>query len=179
MNGPMEGRCGAKLRKKPGVFCKKFPVPHRTRCYLHNGNAATGAAVASYRHGRFSKYLPQGLLKKYIDNQHDPEFLTHKSELGLLDAHIKDHYETLRNGTGPDRFKKVRETWKDLTKAKANHDGEAVDVAFMAMEEAMIGEEEHSTNMSELLNLLEVRRKTLEAETRRLKIGRACVGKEC
>ena len=151
-----------------GQFCKKFPVPHRNRCYLHNGNAATGAAVASYRHGRFSKYLPQGLLKKYIDNQNDPEFLTHKSELGLVDAHIKDHYETMKNGTGPDTFQKVRQAWKDLTRAKENHDEEAVDKAFKAMEDALTGEEEHSTNLSELLDLLELRRKTLEAETRRL-----------
>ena len=55
-----------------------------------------------------------------------------------------------------------------LTRAKENHDEEAVDKAFKAMEDALTGEEEHSTNLSELLDLLELRRKTLEAETRRL-----------
>jgi hypothetical protein len=169
----MQDRCGAKLRKKPGVFCKKFPVPGRNRCYLHNGNAASGAAIGTFKHGRYSKVLPQRLLQKYETARKDPELLSHQAELRLIDAHLGELLEKIKDCNGPDVVRRAREVWKDLQAAKANHDNEGTAEAFDTLGEVLASKEGNTIGWSEVREVVDLRRKILETETRRLKDSEA------
>jgi hypothetical protein len=52
----IDGRCGARLRGKPGAFCKRYPEPRRTRCRLHGGASPVGRDHPSFKHGGRSGY---------------------------------------------------------------------------------------------------------------------------
>ncbi|HAF11090.1 MAG TPA: hypothetical protein DCK98_13555 [Chloroflexi bacterium] len=52
----IDGRCGARLRGKPGVYCKRFPEPRRSRCRLHGGASPVGRDHPSFKHGGRSGY---------------------------------------------------------------------------------------------------------------------------
>ena len=174
----MQDRCGAKLRKKPGVFCKKFPVPGRNRCYLHNGNAASGAAVGTFKHGRYSKVLPQRILQKYEAARKDPELLSHQAELRLIDAHLGELLEQIKDCNGPDVVTRAREAFKKFQTAKGKDDAKRTEETFKELEEVLAKKEGNHVGWPEVREVVDLRRKILETETRRLKDSEATLTME-
>ncbi len=79
-------RCGARLRNKPGQTCRRWPLANGTgRCALHGGRALSGPDSPTWKHGRFSKWLPKHLLAEAERAIQDPEFRQIRVELALLD----------------------------------------------------------------------------------------------
>ncbi len=78
--------CGAKTRQQ--TPCQGQPMPNG-RCRMHGGRSNVGIAVATFRHGRYSKYLPSHLLVQYQHALTDPERLVLEDELALTDATIQ------------------------------------------------------------------------------------------
>jgi hypothetical protein len=62
--GPL---CGARTRS--GTACTQPPAPGSTRCRYHGGHSCRGAASGTWKHGRYSKYLPTGLAGRSV-NRH-------------------------------------------------------------------------------------------------------------
>lgn len=99
------GRCGARVRWRVG-FCRRFPVPGRTRCRLHGGNCrgprtAEGKArsFAAMLVGR-ARYLERmraakaaGLIKKFSwGRKPGPDWITPRMRLKMAVPSI-DHSE--------------------------------------------------------------------------------------
>ncbi len=90
MNKPIEGRCGAQLRRKPGIFCAKWPIQGRTRCRLHGGMTPRGIASSSFKEGYFSQAMPGALRGKFLRAQADPDLLSLARRVALLDARLAE-----------------------------------------------------------------------------------------
>jgi len=101
-------RCQAKNRQ--GKQCGKTAVPGKRVCRLHGGATPGGPESVHYKHGRYSKYLPQALLKKYQEAQQDPDLLNLNNEISLIDVHLKSLIEKLPQGG-------ASHSWVELKKA--------------------------------------------------------------
>lgn len=74
-------QCGAKTRS--GNPCKGAPMANG-RCRMHGGNARRGIASGTYKHGKYSRYLPGGIQQAYEQSRTDPDLLNLTEEIALL-----------------------------------------------------------------------------------------------
>ena len=77
----------SKRTKQP---CRAKVMLGRTTCYHHGGKSLVGPAVNTYRSGRHSRYLPVRMAAKYQEAEHDPELLSLRDEIALVDARLAD-----------------------------------------------------------------------------------------
>lgn len=101
----MKTICGAKTRN--GTPCQKSPMTNG-RCALHGGKSLKGEASPTFKHGRFSNYLPQRLLKIYDDVQADEETTILNRNVRLRETFIRERLAMI------DDVPDSAETWKQL-----------------------------------------------------------------
>src|SRR5918992_3542816 len=82
-------QCRAKS-KRSQVQCRKAAVVGREVCSMHGGKSLVGPAVNTYRSGRHSRYLPVRMAAKYQEAEHDPELLSLRDQIALVDARLAD-----------------------------------------------------------------------------------------
>ena len=85
-------QCGAKTRS--GAPCRSKAMPNG-RCRMHGGKSLSGAAVNTFKHGRYSKHLPTRLAARYQEALADQEILSLHEDIALLDLRI---WELLGSG---------------------------------------------------------------------------------
>lgn len=78
-------RCKA-WNGRQGRQCANSPLVGRDICYQHGGAAPTGLASPNLKTGRYSKYLPKGLLDPYQSGLEDTELVSLRDEISILDA---------------------------------------------------------------------------------------------
>lgn len=88
--------CGAK--KRDGTPCQKSPMNGATRCRLHGGASPKGIASPHYKGKDRSKYLPKGMLAAYEDMVANPELLSVRADVALIDALIASKLPKLEDG---------------------------------------------------------------------------------
>lgn len=69
-----------------------------TKCYMHGGATPRGIASATFKTGRYSKYLPKGLLDIHEQVTNDPDLLSVRQEINLIDALIAAKLPILETG---------------------------------------------------------------------------------
>jgi hypothetical protein len=83
-------RCHAKS-KTTGQQCQRPAMIGKRVCYHHGGATPTGIHASRYKHGRYSRVVPTGLLAKYIEAYTDPAWLSLRSEIAVLLARMQEH----------------------------------------------------------------------------------------
>jgi hypothetical protein len=102
------GRCGAALRKKPGLYCKQYPRPGKTRCDLHGGKSLAGPAHPNWKSGMYSTVLPAGLAAHYAAARANPALVGLTEQIALVDAKVFELFERLAQGESPDAWREVQ-----------------------------------------------------------------------
>lgn len=119
--------CGAK--KKDGTPCRARAMPNG-RCRIHGGKTPSGPAAPSFKHGRYSKYLPKGLATLYQEAQQDPDLLSIAGEIHLVDARLRELIARLETGECGATWKALREAAKAYRAATRAKDTEALGEAI-------------------------------------------------
>lgn len=160
--------CNAK--KKSGGRCKNPGTGTGGRCKFHGGATPVGPAAPSWKHGRHSKYLPSGLAAKYHDALNDPELTSLRSELALVDGRVSELLEALGE-TGNVRLWKEARAKLDAIQATGKKRVNAAQAQSLMTElDALLTRGlSHAATWDELYAALDLRRRTSESETRRLK----------
>ena len=70
--------------------CEEDKLMANGKCYRHGGPTPTGPALPQFKHGRYSKALPAGLVARFEASMADPQLLELRSELSLVDARIEE-----------------------------------------------------------------------------------------
>lgn len=158
-----ENRCGANLRKKPGKTCGLRPLVGKARCRLHGGSMSKGAGHPSFKHGRYSSVLPKNLLAKYLAAAKDPELLSHQDELRLLDAHLGELVEALKRHDQRNVTDEAMEAWGFFKKD--------YNIKWFQRLDELLGtpNTEVPPEWSEIRDVVDLRKRVLESETKRLK----------
>lgn len=78
--------CAAHNRR--GEPCRYPPVPGRPVCRFHGGHYAIGSAHHSFKHGRYSSYLPSRLAPAFMRILGDTELLALRDDIALVETRI-------------------------------------------------------------------------------------------
>lgn len=116
----MKNICGAKTRN--GTPCQKAPMSNG-RCALHGGKSLKGEASPTYKHGRFSDYLPERLVKIYEAVQADEEANILNRNIRLRETFIRERMAMIDDvPDSADVWNNLRREIGELRKAYHNHD---------------------------------------------------------
>ena len=102
-------RCQAWNRNQ-GRQCLGITKREKRVCHKHGGASLGGIGSASWKTGRYSKYLPTGLHDRYEAEVNDPELLALNDEIALARSRLSSLLEKI--GSMPDSGS----TWRDLRK---------------------------------------------------------------
>ncbi len=153
-------QCTAKS-KRTGEQCKNHAVQGMTVCRFHGGKSLKGAASPSFKHGRYSKYLPEQLKDRYHEAQRDPELLAMREEIALMDTRISDLLKRSDTGDSAGR-------WALAAKLLAEYRKEENPYILKQLEQVIAEGLGDFAIWQEIGAFIEQRRKLVETERKRL-----------
>jgi hypothetical protein len=106
-------QCGA--NNKQGGICKS-PAMANGRCRMHGGKTPVGVGLPQTRTGRYSKHLPLRLAECYQEAIADPELLSVREDVALLDSRLNDVMASASN-------QESGELWNSLKEARRAYVG--------------------------------------------------------
>jgi len=127
--------CGARLRS--GKPCTQVLRKGRNRCRVHGGSSPRGADHPSFKTGtagRFSAALPPKMRERYEALCRDPELLCMQHEVSLLDLRIQDILSGMQNGSSPELWEIVIETFRAV---RASKDADEMNERLLEHEKAL------------------------------------------
>jgi hypothetical protein len=113
-------KCGAPCRTKGGEPCEQPAMPNG-RCKMHGGRAHPGGpGHPALKHGRYSKFLPARLRERYEEASRDPELLSTREDVALVEGRIKELAQKLYTGETGKLWVDLRKAWKAYAAHKRN-----------------------------------------------------------
>ncbi len=167
--------CGAKTRS--GGECQVAPMENG-RCYRHGGATPRGLASVHTRTGRWSKDLPTRLSALYEETAADPELLSLRQDIRLIDALIMDNMSRLESGESADAWVVMRKSVDGLTDALNAEDYAKMQKALRDMRDVIDARVLHYATEAEIRSKLEQRRKLVETEQKILTAGEQAISVE-
>ena len=119
-DGEIKRQCTA-TSKRSGERCRKPAMKGRTVCRAHGGATPRGIASPHFRHGRWSKDLPAQLAVRYDEALSDPELLSLRDEVALVDAQISTVLETPGDASPWKELGRLVEQRRRLTETEVRH----------------------------------------------------------
>lgn len=153
--------CGAK--KKDGSPCRAQPMANG-RCRLHGGLSLTGLASPTFKHGRYSKYLPARLADRYHESQSDPELLVLRHEISVIDARLGDLLGRVDTGEAGTHWRAAQAGFSQLKTALGTSDPQLLQQALDELQKHLrAGLADHYA-WEEVYSALEQRRRLVDSE---------------
>jgi hypothetical protein len=171
--------CGAKTRS--GGKCKSLPMENG-RCRMHGGKTPKGPKAPSWKHGRYSQYLPTQLVPLMSAALSDPEMLSLRSEIGLVTAQIEERLRAVSDGSAGGNWKALQDEYqlwlRSAQEAQASEKagdklGAARSTRVASEAAATIGKlieagTADQSRWADVRALIDQRRKLVESERKRL-----------
>ena len=153
-------RCLAKSKQRQDR-CLKWPIKTKRVCHFHGARAGRPPT-----HGRYSQLLPSHLADRYKQSRADPDFLSLRDEIALLDARIGELVGELMGGGGD--WEKVETGLADVRLAVSTNNVPLMASALAAIEAQVTAGAKVQAIWGNVVPLLEQRRKLAETERRRI-----------
>lgn len=148
------------------------------RCYLHGGRSPGGVAAGRFKTGKYSKYLPGDLLSVYDESRADPDLLSMRETIAVMDARIAQLFQQLPTATDPELWSNLVNNWGQLMDA-IRRDDQKTQVQLIGRINRIINDGASiSVTYREIYDLWERRRKTAETEQRVIMTGERMVAIE-
>jgi hypothetical protein len=160
-------RCRAKAKHRQAQ-CRLPVVPGMTVCRFHGGRTPRGPALPQFKTGKYSKFLPARLAALYQTAEKDPELLSLRRELALVDARINELLTRVDTGESSARWASMREAWGDFRRHQADGDIPKMHTALARLDAIMERTAEDHLAWREIGEQIEQRRKLAMSETQRL-----------
>jgi len=158
-------QCTAKS-KQSGKQCRRDACVGGTKCAMHGGKSLKGIASPSLTTGRYSKYLPQGLLNTYADIQEDDNLLSVRGDVQLLDVLIRSKLINLDTGESADHWDFLLKCIIKARKAYKNEDYGGLEEQLDEIEALADKRRLHYATEQEINAQLEQRRKLVDTENK-------------
>jgi hypothetical protein len=157
--------CGAKTRS--GGKCKTAAMPNG-RCRMHGGKSLRGMAHPNAKHLRYAKDMPARLSGRYQEALDDPELLSTRHEIALVEARLNDLLTRADTGEAKILWEKARKLNQDIQKAIHNENYGATLVHAAELDFIIGSGLTDYEAWYQIQALIEQRRKLSESEQKRL-----------
>lgn len=137
-----------------------------TVCYMHGGKSPKGIASPSFRHGRYSKYLPARLAERYDDARNDPDALALKDERALLEARLTEVLQQVSEGGSGALWKQAKQAFTDLKWALLSKDTDAMAASIRTLESLLTKGTDEQAAWDEAYEIVERLRRLVDTERR-------------
>jgi len=158
-------QCAAKS-KQSGQQCRNLAVAGKRVCAIHGGKTPCGIASPHFKHGRYSKYLPTGLLPRYEEACNDRDSLMLREEIALVDARLADLLSRVERGESDALWRQLQAAHGELLHAR--DDVTKLTAALERISEIIERGATDEAIWREVTDQIEQRRRLVEAECRRL-----------
>lgn len=99
--------------------------PGEGRCKLHGGSSLSGVNHGMYKHGRRSGALPRRLLADFQQAAVDPELMSLRGDIALIDARITDLLKRVDSGEAGSLWRQAKTAMSNFRKAQNSKTMEA------------------------------------------------------
>jgi hypothetical protein len=156
--------CGAK--KRDGSPCQKPPMHGATRCRLHGGATPKGIASPHYKGLDRSTHLPRGLALIFEQMASNPDLLSVRSDVALIDALIANKLPKLEEGESAQHWEMAI---KLISKARVAYKSEQygqLEECLHELEALADDRRLYYATEQEVQSQLELRRKLVDTENK-------------
>jgi hypothetical protein len=137
------------------------------RCRLHGGKTPVGIASPNYKHGRYSAFMPQKLLRGYARQVRDPDLLQQRDEIALIDSLIFEALERMSDADSPATWLQLRRLWRTMKHANDAGDMRRAAAKMAAIDEVIRRGASDLDQREDVLYLIERKRRVIESQSRR------------
>ena len=116
---PPEQQCTARSRRT-GKRCEAWRVKGSSVCYHHGGATPRGVEAGAFRHGRYSKSLPDRLASTYQNALTDEQRHELRDELAVSRAKVDDLLRKMKHGESDSLWLLLRERAREMRRASAS-----------------------------------------------------------
>lgn len=153
--------CGARTRA--GKACRKAAMPNG-KCRNHGGASPVGVAHPSFKTGRYSKDLPARLAARLQEASVDPDLISMRQEIALVDARTNEVLSRLDSKEAAAHWMQLKDLVEQFRLGTATQRIQAAEALSTWSTEAL----SDYAVWAEVLDLMERRRKLAETESKRL-----------
>jgi len=128
-----------KATSRDGTPCKRWAITGSEYCKNHALNKGEltrfkpGPAHPNYKHGRYSKDLPERMRQDAEAALNDPELLNQRSEIALLTARLSEQLQQVDSRTSGKLWSELQAAAADFRQANAMNDREKASFAMSEM----------------------------------------------
>jgi hypothetical protein len=147
---------------------KRWAMPGREVCQMHAGRTLMGLAAPRRTTDRHSRFLPTRLAAAYERAAHDPEPLTLRHELAIVDVRINDLLGRVEVGGAGRLWRQAHMAWQTMKRVQAEGRPLVHTRAARELDRLLAQAVGDDAAWHEIIRLIEQRRKLVEAEAKRL-----------
>ena len=156
------------VSRRTGYPCRGKAMANR-RCRFCGGNARRGAAHPKWKGGAYSKYMPKGVADRYKSAMVDPDLLSARDEIALVQLRIQDLMGKLKDGGTAEMWQELRDEFVNVEAAIRAGDPGALDKSLKALGTVIEAGSTAEEVWSEMYEAIEAKTKVSEREWRRLR----------
>lgn len=129
-----EGQCDAWSRQNNRRCRNKIVnIPGATKCRMHGGFSPRGVAAANFQGRGYSKDIPMGLVQAYERAENDPDLMSMRSEVALIQMRIAELVRSLGTGENGSLWQDTQESYAAFKHAMSIRDDAAAGEALERM----------------------------------------------
>jgi hypothetical protein len=136
---------------------------------MHGGKTPRGRAAAGYKHGRYSAHLPERLAARFAESMGDRRLTELRDDLALFDARVGELLENVGKAPAPEWFRSLGKKARAALDRKKVEDAAGFERALIELAEAIVAANVEEQAWAEVYQVMESRRKLVEAVHRRQK----------
>jgi len=114
-------QCKAKS-KQTGERCRCNAMKGMEVCYHHGGASLKGIASPSFKHGKYSRYMPKQLAPVFEAVIEDPDLLALNVDIASHEARIDQLFQSIEGGNPGEMWVQALREWTGLWEATARGD---------------------------------------------------------
>ncbi len=155
--------------KRSGVRCRRHAMKGRTVCANHGGKSLVGVDSPTFKHGRYSKHLPDQLVARYREALNDANLICLEDEIALIDSRMGRQLDLLqRTGINESMFVRLKMLYERFQMHTNNGKHRFAIRAINELGVLLDQGADATVAWTEINELIEVRRKLVETERKRL-----------
>lgn len=156
-------RCTA-IAKSTGKQCRNPARIGSDKCRTHGGNTPRGEASPNFKHGKFSDYMPERLVRIYQAVQEDEEHTILNRNIKLRETFIREKLAMIDDAPdSAETWRDFKQVWKNLKSGFANENLGMVKIAIDEGDVIINEREAYHKTVAELRDEMAEQRKDKQA----------------